>query len=303
MCTPNTELQFCTCAEGNINDIKDIYIWSLYRYHGSRESLIRGKVMMPVKDFENGISAEHIISKLNHGNIFDFDYIPQERDTIHISFNAKNRAEYKYFTLIFRDGVWHEGRNPWFVSIEKNIAKGKVKVLYKEENLFLKHCEHLKSEYGIKIPESVKVRCANLKDDSQDPVYSAIKNFKEYKIFYRQEFIEYTVKTYFKIYPDENSDRLQAMIDSAQNKFSILEEKFISETENFAFLNRCFKDLDKSLEKCFFITIPFENKETHLFINSNLIGITGFKSNRNNRYFKNKSQKIKFEDFELFKDY
>jgi hypothetical protein len=303
MCTPNTELQFCTCAEGNINDIKDIYIWSLYRYHGSRESLIRGKVMMPVKDFENGISAEHMTSKLNHGNIFDFDYTPQERDTIHISFNAKNRAEYKYFTLIFRDGVWQEGRNPWFVSIEKNIAKGEVKVLYKEENLFLKHCEHLKSEYGIEIPESVKVRCANLKDDSQDPVYSAIKNFKEYKIFYTQEFVKYVVKTYFKIYPDENSDRLQAMIDSAQNKFSILEEKFISETENFAFLNRCFKDLDKNLEKCFFITIPFQNKETHLFINSNLIGRTGFKSNRNNRYFKNKSQKIRFEDFELFKDY
>lgn len=258
---------------------------------------------MPVKDFENGISAEHIISKVNHGNIFDFDYTPQERDTIHISFNAKNRAEYKYFTLIFRDGVWQEGRNPWFVSIEKNIAKGEVKVLYKEENLFLKHCEHLKSEYGIEIPESVKVRCANLKDDSQDTVYLAVKNFKEYKIFYRQEFIEYIVKTYFKIYPDENSDRLQAMIDSAQNKFSILEEKFISETENFAFLNRCFKDLDKNLEKCFFITIPFQNKETHLFINSNLIGRTGLKSNRNNRYFKNKSQKIKFEDFELFKDY
>jgi hypothetical protein len=302
MCTPNTELQFCTCAEGNINDIKDIYIWSLYRYHGSRESLIRGKVMMPVKDFENGISAEHIISKLNHGNIFDFDYTPQERDTIHISFNAKNRAEYKYFTLIFRDGVWQEGRNPLFVSIEKNIAKGEVKVLYKE-NEFLKHCENLRSQYGIEIPESVKVRCANLKDDSQDPVYSAIKNFKEYKIFYTQEFIEYIVKTYFNMYPDENSDRLQAMIDSAQNKFSILEEKFISETENFAFLNRYFKDLDKNLEKCFFITIPFQNKETHLFINSNLIGRTGFKSNRNNRYFKNKSQKIKFEDFELFKDY
>lgn len=251
MCTPNTELQFCTCAEGNINDIKDIYIWSLYRYHGSRESLIRGKVMMPVKDFENGISAEHMTSKLNHGNIFDFDYTPQERDTIHISFNAKNRAEYKYFTLIFRDGVWQEGRNPLFVSIEKNIAKGEVKVFYKEENEFLNHCENLRSQYGIEIPESVKVRCANLKDDSQDPVYSAIKNFKEYKIFYTQEFIKYVVKTYFKIYPDENSDRLQAMIDSAQSKFSILEEKFISETENFAFLNRCFKDLDKNLEKCF----------------------------------------------------
>lgn len=302
MCTPNTELQFCTCTEGDIYETKDIYIWALYRYHGSREPLIRGKVMMPVKDFENGISAENMISKVNHENIFDFDYTPQERDTLYISFNAKNRTEYKYFTLIFRDGVWQKGNNPVFGSIEEEIAKGKIKVIYKEENIFLKHCEYLKDNYGIKIPESIKVRCANLKDDSPDPIYLAIKNFKEYKIFYRQEFIKYVVKTYFKIYSDENSDRLQTIINSAQNKFSLLENKFISKTENLAFLNRCFKDLNKDVEKCFTVAIPIGDKE-YLFIDGHLIGRTGFKSKRNNKYYKSKLQKIKFEDFELFRDY
>ena len=298
MCTPNSELQFCTCVEGDIYEIKNIYIWILRSYVGSKESLIRGKIMKSTEDFENGISAENIISKLNHGNIFDFDYTPQERDTLDISFNAENRAEYKYFTLIFINEIWQEGRNPAFVSIQKEIAQGEIKIIYKEENKFLNYCENLKYEYGIKIPESIKVKCANLKDDSQDPIYLAIKNFKEYKIFYNQEFIKYVVKTYFKIYPDENSDRLQIMVDVAQNKFSLLENKFISETENLTFLNRCFKDLNKDVEKCFTITIPVGDEE-YLFTNGFLIGTIGFKSKRKSGYFKNHSQKIKTDSFEL----
>jgi hypothetical protein len=298
MCTPNTELQFCTCVQGDIYEIKDIYIWTLSSYLGTKESMIRGKIMKSTEDFENGISAENIISKLNHENIFDFEYLPKERDTLDINFNAKNRTEYKYFTLIFRDGIWQKGRNLAFVSIQKEIAQGEIKAIYKEENKFLRHCENLKSKYGIEIPESIKVRCANLKDDSQDQIYLAIRNFKEYKIFYKQEFIKYAVKTYFQIYPDENSDRLQAMVNSAQNKFSLLENKFISETENLAFLNRCFKDLNKDVEKCFTVTIPVGDEE-YLFIDGFLSGKIGFKSKRKSGYFKNHSQKVKIESFEL----
>ena len=164
MCTPNTELRFCTCIEGDIPEIKNIYVWTLYRYYGSRESLRRGKAIMPVKDFQNGISVENIRSKLNEGNIFDFEYTPQERDTLSIRFNAEHRAEYKYLSLIFRDGIWRKGSNPFFTSIQKNIAKGEVKVIYREENKFLKHCEYLESKYGIEIPESIKIQCANLKN-------------------------------------------------------------------------------------------------------------------------------------------
>lgn len=126
MCTPNTELQFCTCIEGDIYEIKDIYIWTLRRYVDSKESLMRGKIMKSTKDFENGISVENIIAKLSLGNIFDFEYTPQEKDSLNISFNAENREEYKYFTLIFKENIWQESSNPAFVSINKSIAEGEI---------------------------------------------------------------------------------------------------------------------------------------------------------------------------------
>ena len=134
MCAPGNEIKFCTCVEGSIDEIKNIYIWNLSRYIGPKESMRRGKIMIPVKDFENGISAENIISKLNTENIFDFEYTAQERDTLHISFNADITAKYKYFSLIFWEGKWQEGRNSVFTSIIKKIAGGEVKIINKEEN-------------------------------------------------------------------------------------------------------------------------------------------------------------------------
>lgn len=134
MCISNNSIKFCTCVEGNIDEIKNIYIWTLSRCIGPNESLRRGKIMIPVKDFENGISVDSIISKLNTENIFDFEYNAQERDSLHISFNAKNREEYQYFSLIFWDGRWQEGRNSVFTSIIKKIAGGEVKIINKDEN-------------------------------------------------------------------------------------------------------------------------------------------------------------------------
>lgn len=52
MCTSNTELQFCTCVEGDIYEVKDIYIWTLRSHVGSKESMIRGKIMKSTEDFE-----------------------------------------------------------------------------------------------------------------------------------------------------------------------------------------------------------------------------------------------------------
>lgn len=302
MCTPNTELQFCTCVEGDIYEAKDTYIWTLRSYVGSKESLIRGKIMKSTEDFENGISAENILSKLNDGNIFDFDYTPQERDTLHISFNAKNRVEYKYFSLIFRDGIWQKGRNPVFVSIEKNISKGELKVLYKEENEFLKHCENLKFQYGIEIPESIKIRCSNFENKSENVVYLAIKNFKEYKIFFTPDFIKHITKTYFNAYPNaENSNNLQLMVDEAQKSFSILENKFISENAKLSFINRCFKDLKNEIYDCFIISIPIQNNE-YLIVAGKLYGRFIIKSSKDKKYFKSNSQKLRYESIELSKN-
>ena len=132
MCTPNTEIQFCTCASDDELQNKNIYVWSLYRYLGHRESKLRGKIMLPTTDFQNGISVENITSKLNKGNIFDFEYQPSEGDTLHISFNSENYNDYVYFSLIFKGNNWKEGNNPAFVSVKENIAKGEVKIMHKD---------------------------------------------------------------------------------------------------------------------------------------------------------------------------
>ena len=134
MCIPNTELQFCTCVEGNISDIKDIYIWTLRTFVGLKESDRRGKIMIPVENLGNGITIENVIARLNTGNIFDFEYIPKERDTLHISFNAKNRSDYKYFSLIYINKIWEQGSNPVFTSISNQIAEGEI--IIKEKKIY-----------------------------------------------------------------------------------------------------------------------------------------------------------------------
>ncbi len=302
MCTPNTELKFCTCIEGDIAEIKNIYIWTLYRYYGSRESLIRGKAMMPVKDFQNGISLENISSKLNEGNLFDFDYIPQERDTLSIRFNAENRTEYKYLSLIFRNGTWQQGQNYLFTSIEKNIAKGEVKVIYQEENEFLKHCENLKIQNGIEIPESVKVRCANLKNDSRDPIYLAIKNFKEYKVFYHPDFIKSVTDQYFNEFPEsEDLSRFQSLLDEAQTKFSLKEKKFVSEKTDFYFINQCLEKSDNNVQYVF-VAIHIKGEE-YMIINGRFYAKPIFSKGKRKTYFISKTKKINYEIFKLSKDY
>jgi len=82
--------------------------------------------MIAVNDFHNGISVLNVIERINAGNIFDFEYIPEERDTLHISYNAENYNDHKYFSLIFLDNNWQKGRNPAFTSKEKKIAAGEI---------------------------------------------------------------------------------------------------------------------------------------------------------------------------------
>lgn len=128
MCTPTNEIQFCTCIDEDLKETKDIYIWTLYRYLGEYKSELRGKILMVIKDFYNGISIQSVTEKLNNGNVFDFDYIPKERDSLHISFNASNRREYNYFKVIYRKGRWQEGGNPFFGSHLEKINGGKIDV-------------------------------------------------------------------------------------------------------------------------------------------------------------------------------
>lgn len=124
MCTPNTELQFCTF--NNVLEIKNIYVWTLNRYIKPRTFYFNGRIKNFYENLGNGISVENINNELNNENIFSFDYIPQENDRLHICFNAENKENYKHFSLIFMRGEWSLDRYSVLSNMEENIATGKI---------------------------------------------------------------------------------------------------------------------------------------------------------------------------------
>lgn len=102
------------------------YVWILTRLVGLKEGKFVGKILPPTNDLGNGITPENLIEQLNQSNIFDFEYEPNENDSLKISFQKVSELK-EYFTLIYRDGKWQSGRNPLFSSITKQIAKGKIR--------------------------------------------------------------------------------------------------------------------------------------------------------------------------------
>jgi hypothetical protein len=123
MCKQNNEIKFCTCIGENIDIAKDKYIWTLNKFLGSKG--IKGKILKPIEDFGNGITIEIVLDKINNENIFDFEYIPEEKDCLTINIKGETRSEYKYFSLLFENGKWRKGGKAF--SNWGNIAKGEVK--------------------------------------------------------------------------------------------------------------------------------------------------------------------------------
>ncbi|WP_298519517.1 hypothetical protein [uncultured Kordia sp.] len=131
MCQANNRYIFCSCVDKNEDPATDeltvYYTWYLVRYLGSRESNIRGKIMMPKKDLGNGITLDVICKQLNSDvTTFDFDYEPSERDCLQLEI-AHPTERFRYFKLIFMDGQWTEGANNVFTSITEKIASGTIK--------------------------------------------------------------------------------------------------------------------------------------------------------------------------------
>ncbi|WP_298420193.1 HEAT repeat domain-containing protein [uncultured Kordia sp.] len=131
MCQANNRFIFCSCSDKNEDPSTDeltvYYIWTLIRYLGSKESRIRGKIMMPTKDLGNGITLDAICEQLNSDlTTFDFDYEPSERDSLSISI-IHPIERYMYFKLIFIDRQWQQGSNNIFTSVTEEIASGNIK--------------------------------------------------------------------------------------------------------------------------------------------------------------------------------
>ncbi len=127
MCEITKKIIFCSCQEtSNNQELVGKYQWTLERYIGSKETRARGRIMRS-SDLDDEFKIKDVILEMNERNCFDFDYIHKERDCFEIN-NGHESPNYKYFSLIYRDGKWKEGRNPAFgATITENIAKGKVK--------------------------------------------------------------------------------------------------------------------------------------------------------------------------------
>ena len=130
----NYKFIFCTCLEKNTKkeELIDYYTWNLTKFIGSRKSSIRGKIVNPKKNLENGITSEKILIQLNTENdSFDFDYVPSERDSLRIEIHHAIER-FRYIVLIFIDNKWQEGANNVFTSITEKIASGRIKKLINE---------------------------------------------------------------------------------------------------------------------------------------------------------------------------
>lgn len=106
------------------------YVWKLSRHIRPKEEYYQfvGEVKVITDNLNNGITTSLIINKLNEGNIFDFPYKPEEKDTLVISYKNENRN--MYLPLIFLDGTWKKGL---LNSLEEYIAEGTITIIEKEK--------------------------------------------------------------------------------------------------------------------------------------------------------------------------
>jgi len=90
------------------------------------------------------IKFEYVLDKLNGGNVFDFDYVPQEKDRIEVwehyiytEINGHSRAYFEnHMVFKFEKNKWHFGDYPFgFVFDELN--RGKLKILHKNVQLLI----------------------------------------------------------------------------------------------------------------------------------------------------------------------
>lgn len=127
----NNNFIFKSLLKGSTAFLKPTYIWKLSRHIRLKEERPQfvGGVKIMADNLNNGITTSIIINKLNEGNIFDFSYTPEEKDTLIISYIGEIWST--YLPLIFLEGFWKEG---FFHSLEEYIAEGEI-IIKEKENL------------------------------------------------------------------------------------------------------------------------------------------------------------------------
>lgn len=163
MCTPNNEIKFCTCEpveEIHVNfadEVERIYEmrkfeaemaqskgthndthfkWELNRFHKPLLSRM-GQMSTTRKIFNDTLTEDTIVTFLNSGNPFDFEYVPDEKDTldirecfkyIHIDKDSgfkRPKIDAKFMHFTFLNGEWHIGDYSGGY-LYRNLKKGTV---------------------------------------------------------------------------------------------------------------------------------------------------------------------------------
>lgn len=110
MCSPSENFKLCTCADDPSQLATAEFTWKLYRYPDKtkRPRMIIGKFVFPAEKLAAHLDAEAIAKQMNAGHCFDFEYVPEENDTLQI-YTAQNPEQ--FIRLRYNDGRWWRGRH------------------------------------------------------------------------------------------------------------------------------------------------------------------------------------------------
>ncbi len=138
MCKASKTIRFCSCEDNLVKATKHLksifYVWTLDRVVGFSDSGMDGLAMFPSEQLDE-LLPEFILKELNSKKLFDFDYIPQDNDSLQIKrVNPKKRYEKKeligdHLNFYFEFGEWHIGYISPFTYNLKVYKNGKVEVL------------------------------------------------------------------------------------------------------------------------------------------------------------------------------
>ena len=107
------------------------YALDLRRYIETVPSSMVGRTMMPSCDLGEGLTEDFVVEKLNTSNCFDFDYVPQERDSLRIHIKGSRS---RYMAFGYENGQWTIGLNyEAFDNVLEDIGEGQLKKLYAED--------------------------------------------------------------------------------------------------------------------------------------------------------------------------
>ncbi|WP_420572351.1 hypothetical protein [Kordia sp.] len=140
MCQVSQTIKFCSCSDKLAEATKHVksiyYIWKIERVVGINDFAMDGLLMEDPKQLDE-LSADAILKELNSKNLFDFDYKPQDNDSLEIKrVNPKKKHHKKkligsHLNFYYLIDKWHIGYPDAFTYQHEMYKKGNVKVLNK----------------------------------------------------------------------------------------------------------------------------------------------------------------------------